>query len=59
MLVAFDRVGGINVAINPKFVILVVPVKDKSITRIVMIDGGTTEVVEDYNSVIARLNSVI
>lgn len=57
MLVSFDRIGGISVAINPKFVILVVPVKDKSITRIVMIDGGTTEVVGDYNGVIERLNA--
>jgi len=59
MLIFFEKVGGLDVAINPKFVILVEPVKVRDTTKIVLVDGGTTEVVGSYNDVVARLNSDI
>jgi hypothetical protein len=59
MLIFFKKVGGLDVSINPKFVILVEPVKVRDTTKIVLVDGGTTEVVGSYNDVVAQLNSVI
>lgn len=50
MLVTFQKTNGQTVAINPKFIMMIEDAKGG--TDIVMSDGGTTRVTENYISVV-------
>lgn len=54
MLKHFQLLKGGTVAINPSHVMLVMDSTNH--TQVIMADGGTTQLREDYLKVVARLN---